>query len=132
MASSAEPARTAAYSPDIGWRVVWQRAGMGLSFRDIAIRLQIGLGTAHRLYTKFEETGEVAPIKPGPRSDVRKLDDLHELYIIGLLAENPAWPISKRNMSEYSCCYWYNCFWVNCVSTAAEKWTNQKENCPSC
>ena len=87
--TSAEPARTAAYSPDIGWRVVWQRAGMGLSFRDIATRLQIGLGTAHRLYTKFEETGEVAPIKPGPRSDLHKLDDYHELYIIGLLVENP-------------------------------------------
>jgi len=35
---------------------------MGLSFRDIATRLQIGLGTAHRIYKKFEETGEVAPI----------------------------------------------------------------------
>ena len=62
----AEPACTAAYSPDIRWRVVWQHAGMGLSFRDIATQLQIGLGTAHRIYKKFEETGEVAPIKPGP------------------------------------------------------------------
>ena len=95
MASSAEPARTAAYSPDIGWRVVWQRVGMGLSFRDIATRLQIGLGTAHRLYTKFEETGEVAPIEQGPRSDVRKLDHLHELYIIGLLVENPGLYLSE-------------------------------------
>jgi len=47
--TSAEPARTAAYSPDIGWRIVWQRAGMGLSFRDIATRLQIGLGTAQEV-----------------------------------------------------------------------------------
>ena len=87
--TSAEPARTAAYSSDIGWRVVWQRAGMGLSFRDIATRLQIGLSTAHRMYKKFEETGEVAPIKPGPRPDLHKLDEIHELYILGLLVENP-------------------------------------------
>ena len=53
--TSAEPARTAAYSSDIGWRVVWQRAGMGLSFRDIATRLQIGLGTAHRIYMHVQE-----------------------------------------------------------------------------
>ena len=58
---------------------------MGLSFREIATRLQIGLGTAHRI----EETGEVAPIKPGPRPDLHKLDEIHELYILGLLVENP-------------------------------------------
>ena len=84
--TSAEPARTAAYSSDIGWRVVWQRAGMGLSFRDIATRLQIGLGTAHRIYKKFEET-EVAPIKAGPRPNLHKLGEIHELYILGLLVE---------------------------------------------
>ena len=59
---------------------------MGLSFRDIATRLQIGLGTAHRIY-KFEET-EIAPIKPGPRPNLHKLDEIHELYILGLLVEN--------------------------------------------
>ena len=83
----AEPAHTAAYSPDIRWRVVWQRARMGLSFRDIATRLQIGLGTAHRIYKKFEETGEVASIKAGPRPNLHKLGEIHELYILGLLVE---------------------------------------------
>ena len=39
--TSAEPARITAYSPDIGWRVVWQRIGMGLTFKEIAICLQI-------------------------------------------------------------------------------------------
>ena len=33
--TSAEPARTTAYSPDICWRVVWQRMGMELSFKAI-------------------------------------------------------------------------------------------------
>ena len=44
--TSAEPARTIPYSPDIGWKVVWQRLGMGLTFKRIATRLQIGVGTA--------------------------------------------------------------------------------------
>ena len=78
----AEPAPTAAYSPDIGWRIVWQRTGMG---RDIATRLQIG---AHRIYKKFEATGEITPIKPGVRPNLHKLDEIHELYILGSLVEN--------------------------------------------
>ena len=58
--TSAEPARTTAYLLDIGWRVVWQRIGMGLAFNEIAIRLQIGVGTADRLYVKYVDTGDVA------------------------------------------------------------------------
>ena len=45
--TSAEPARTTAYSTDIGWRVVWHRIGMGLTYKEIVICLQIGVGTAH-------------------------------------------------------------------------------------
>ncbi len=63
---------------------------MGLSFKEIAIRLQIGVGTAHRIYEKFERTGDVAPCKQPIRPDSRKIDDIHELYIIGLVHENPA------------------------------------------
>ena len=88
--TSAEPARTTAYSPDIGWRVVWQRIGMGLAFKEIAIRLQIGVGTAHRLYARYVDTGDVAPKMQPARPDARKLDNLHELYIIALVHENPA------------------------------------------
>ena len=88
--TSAEPARTTAYSPDIGWRVVWQRIGMGLGFKEIAIRLQIGVGTAHRLYARYVDTGDVAPKMQPARPDARKLDNFHELYIIALVHGNPA------------------------------------------
>ena len=87
--TSAEPARTTPYSPDIGWRVVWQRLGMGLTFKRIATRPQIGVGTAHRLYTRYAQSGEVAPSQREARPLARKLDELHELFIIGLIAENP-------------------------------------------
>jgi transposase len=80
--TSAEPARTTAYSPDIGWRVV---IGMGLTFKDIATRLQIGVGTAHRLYARYVDTGDVAPHTQPELQNKRKLDNLHELCIIGLI-----------------------------------------------
>ena len=87
--TSIEPARTKAYSADIGLRVVWQRSGMGRSFRDIGSSLQIGVGTAHRIYTRFVRTGDVTPLQRSPRPDSRKLDNLHELLIIALIHENP-------------------------------------------
>ena len=60
--TSAEPARTTAYSPDIGWRVVWQRLGMDLTFKQIAQRLQIAVGTAHRIFKRFMDMGDVSAI----------------------------------------------------------------------
>lgn len=68
---------------------------MGLSFREIASRLQIGVGTAHRIYTRFVDTGEVSPAPRRPRPDSRKLDDLHELFIIAIIAENPTLYLSE-------------------------------------
>jgi hypothetical protein len=44
---SAEPGRKAPYSEDIRWRVVWQRIGMELTFREISKNLCLALGTAH-------------------------------------------------------------------------------------
>ena len=67
--TSAEPARTTSYSPDIGWRVVWQRIGMGLTFKEIATHLQIGVSTAHRVYTRYIDTGDVVARKQPERPD---------------------------------------------------------------
>ena len=58
---------------------------MGLTFKEIAIRLQIGVGTAHRLYARYVETGDVAPKTQPARPDCKKLDNLHELYVIALI-----------------------------------------------
>ena len=92
MAStSAEPGRKAAYSRDICGRVVWQKVGMGLTYRQIASRLQIGTGTAHRILQRFRDTGDVSPSKRHGQLQptCRKLDDLHEIYILGMVADNP-------------------------------------------
>ena len=73
--TSAEPKRTAPYSQDIGWRIVWQRLGMNYSFRQIATctRLMISVGTAHRILKRFEATGDVSPVQRSVRQSCRKL-----------------------------------------------------------
>ena len=86
---SAEPKRTAPYSPDVGCRIVWQRLGRNYSFREIASRLMISVGTAHRIYKRFETTGDVLPLQRSARHSCRKLDELHELYVICLILDNP-------------------------------------------
>ena len=62
---------------------------MGLPFRDVAARLGIATSTAHRIFQRFQESGEVAPKQPC-RNDARILDDHHELFILGILMENPS------------------------------------------
>ena len=91
--TSVEPARTTAYSRDIGWRVVWQKLGMSLTCRQIAQRLQIALGTAHRIFKRFINAGDVSSAatarKGVPCRDSRMLDKYHELYILCLISETP-------------------------------------------
>ena len=89
-ALSAEPAQTTAYSPDTGWRVVWQRLGKDSTFKQIGKRLQIAPSTAHRIFSRFRDTGNVAPLKQPSREDARKLDGHHELFIIAMIHENPS------------------------------------------
>ena len=86
---SAEPGRTKAYSLDIRWRIVWQRIGKGLKYREIATNLSVSLGTVSNIMQHFEATGCVDPKVQPSREDQRKLDDCHELYILGLIYNNP-------------------------------------------
>lgn len=87
---SAEPLRTKAYSPDIRWRIIWQRIGMGFSYRTIASHLNISVGTAYNIYELFEQTGCVDPKKQRKRPECCKIDNHHRLYIISLVLENPS------------------------------------------
>ena len=60
---STEPRRKAPYLCDLQWRVVWLRISQDLTFREIGQRLCIAPSTAHAVFTRFEETGEVDPLK---------------------------------------------------------------------
>ena len=90
QAFSCEPGRTKAYSIDIRWRVIWQRLGMGLRFREIAHRLNIAVGTAYNTYKLFKLTGSVDKKKVRRRPEQCKLDHHHQLYIVGVVIENPS------------------------------------------
>ncbi len=88
--TSAEPGRKAGYSPDIGWRVVWQRLSTEAPFKSIASRLQIAPSTAHRIFSRFRDTGDVKPQKQPKRESLRSLDEHHELLILGAVFSNPS------------------------------------------
>ena len=89
VAMSAEPGRKTAYSADIGWRVVWRRIGMEQNYKEIGSLLQIAPSTAHRIFTRFKVTGNVSPRIQPSRPNLRKLDDNHELLLIGIILDNP-------------------------------------------
>lgn len=92
---SAEPARKAPYSCDLRWRVVWQRL-LGSTYTEISKRLNIAVATAQRIYLLFEITGDVSPkSRNGPRKYLRRLDDFLELFIIGLVIDNPSLYLSE-------------------------------------
>ena len=87
---SAEPGRKSAYSADLRWRIVWQRIAMELSFRQIALNLNISCSTAQTTFKLFEQTGEVSPRGQPSRKEMRCLSDSDEIYVVGLVLENPS------------------------------------------
>ena len=95
MAKSAEPCRRKAYTPDIGWRVVWNRLGLNMTFSAIASRLQIATSTAYRIYKLFERTGDVTHQQSSSRLACRTLNEHDEMFIIALLMQNPSMYLSE-------------------------------------
>ena len=93
--SSAEPSRRAPYSGDLRWRVVWQRIAMELPYRKIASNLNIATGTAVNIYRRFCNTGKVEHSKQPQRLNARALTNTDELFIIGLVLDNPSYYLSE-------------------------------------
>ena len=91
MAVSCEPGRKKAYSPDLRWRVVYQRIGMNLTFKRIGQNLGIATSTAHRVYALFEQTGTVDPRSHSTlREELRSLNTHEEIYVVGLILNSPS------------------------------------------
>ena len=89
MATSAKLGRNAPYFKDLKWRIIWQRFGMELSLRKVAENLNISLGTAFNVCKLFENTGSVNNCTPAHKNS-RSLNDEQELWIMGLLVDNPS------------------------------------------
>ena len=101
---SAEPSRRIPYSVDIRWRVVWQRIAMNLTFQQISTRLNIDPSTAYRVYNLFKITGDVQPkLQKGViMPEARKLNNSLELFIVGLIIEQPGHIFQKSVMNKWS------------------------------
>ena len=84
----AEPGCKAPYSNDLRWRIIWQRFGMEVSLRQVAENLNISLGTAYNICKLFESTENVDN-RTSMREHNRLFNDEQELWIMGLLVDNP-------------------------------------------
>lgn len=122
---SAEPARKKAYSIDLQWRVVYQRIGMALPFYKIAKNLNIATSTAHHIYNKFANSGDVQSMERRCRPELRSLDEHSELVILGLILESPTLYLNEvvREVSELTC----HSFSCNHLQDIQALWFHQKE-----
>ena len=59
MMLSIEPGRSRVYSNDISWRMVYQRCGLGLSYKQFGEQLNVDPSTVCRTVQLFEETETV-------------------------------------------------------------------------
>ena len=95
IAMSAEQGRKAPYSADMGWRMVWQRFGMELTYTEISGRLNVAVSTVHSTCKKFENTGDVQSSKQPLRPQSHKLDENHERLLLAILIETPTLHLQK-------------------------------------
>ena len=126
---SAEPGRKAPYSNDLCWRIVWQKAGMELSFRHIARDLNISISTSHSVYKKFQETGDVSPKIPDGEGK-RILTEQQELLVIGLLLDTYLVPV--RGLPNGLEDHWCAGFSSNHLSDHPQKWADEEEGSGDC
>jgi len=76
--TSIEPGRTRPYDPDLRWRAVYLRIGVGKSIRSIARDLGIDRVSVHRWINLFRTSGDVVRPRnrqgPPPLLDGKRLD----------------------------------------------------------
>ena len=68
---------------------------MELPYRKIASNLNIATGTAVNIYRLFCDTGRVEHTKQPQRLNSRALTNTDELFIIGLVLDNPSMYLSE-------------------------------------
>ena len=103
--SSAERGRRKAYANDLRWRMVYQRIGMRLPLQKIAENLNVSAATVYRVNVRFEQTGEVDPQDPHKRRPyLRQLDQHNEIYMVGLVLQNPTIYLSEVCSKIYDEC----------------------------
>ena len=79
---SCESGCSKVYSSDLKWRMVYQKYSLGLSYAEIARRLNVDCSTVRRTIQLFEETGTVCSIQGYYENTCKKLSAYDELTVI--------------------------------------------------
>ena len=87
--ASCEPDWTVDYSEDLRWRMVYQRIGVGRSYREIAESLNVDQSTVMTTVALFEETGDVQKRRYPPNAGTTKLTDLGKVILLEVVISKP-------------------------------------------
>ena len=68
----------------------------------IAENLNIACSTAQAIYKLFEQTGGVNPQGEPSRADAKSLNDTDEIYIVGLVLQNPSMYLQEISHEVYN------------------------------
>ena len=83
-----EPGRRSSYSPDLRWRIVFQRKLKNMSYQQISENLTVSVSTVSRMIDRFDRTGEVQPSIRAPTE--RLLHPHEELVLLQAVLEKPS------------------------------------------
>ena len=83
-----EPGRRSSYSPDLRWRIVFQRKLKNMSYQQISENLTVSVSTVSRMIDRFDRTGEVQPSIWAPTE--RLLHPHEELVLLQAVLEKPS------------------------------------------
>ena len=81
--------------------------------RENRANLNVAVSTVHRIYRLFEEGGTVDPLSPRKGLDCGRLDLRSELYVVGIILDNPS--MYRGVMCRDYTCVWYKDFPKYCV-----------------
>ena len=81
---------------------------------------------SNRICRLFEKSGTVDPLSPRKRLDCRRLDLRSELYVVGVILENPSMYLGELCVEIMHVYVWY------CVQDTEKIWTHDEEDSPSC
>ena len=115
--ASYESARTAAYSEDLRWRMVYQRKALEYSVRRVAENLGVSPATVSRTLEVFDRTGTVSNQEyPEDHNRAKKLTQTDEFLILQLVTDSPGIYLGEIQTELASLQHWDICRHIHNLS----------------
>jgi len=115
--ASYESARTAAYSEDLRWRMVYQRKALEYSVRRVAENLGVSPATVSRTLEVFDRTGTVSNQEyPEDHNRAKKLTQTDEFLILQLVTDSPGIYLGEHDPNGTSLQHWDICRHIHNLS----------------